>query len=205
MQITWHGLNCVRLQIKDVTILIDPLAPTVGVSAPRMQADLFVFSSTENPQYGKALKSGVFTIAAPGEYEVRGVVINGIAINQPGGHPLTIYTFEAEGMVLGHLGALGVAINGPQVEKLKDIDALLIPVGGKPVLSAKQATELLSVLEPRVVLPIYYRIPGLSLRLDGVEPFLKELGVKNVEPQEKIRLVKKELPEEEMRVLLLKA
>lgn len=204
MYITWHGLSCVRLQTKEVTILVDPLPPTAGLAAPRLQGDLFVFSSIENPQHAKASKGEVFVIDTAGEFEVRGVTIRGVSVEQPGGKSMVLYTFETEGMVVGHLGALGTSINGPHIEFLKDIDVLLIPVGGKPVLSAKQATEMLSVLEPRVVIPMYYQVPGLNTRLESVDLFLKELGAKNTVPQEKIHLTRKELPEEEMQVLLLK-
>lgn len=203
MQITWHGLSCVRLQSKDITVMVDPLPSNLGLQAPRLQADLFIFTETKNPQYAKAMKTDTFVIAQPGEYEVGGISIHGVPI-EAAGSAITVYTMQAEGMVVGHLGALGETINGPQIELLKDIDVLFLPVGGKPTLSAKQATEILSVLEPRVVIPLYYKVPGLTMKLEGVEVFLKELGVKSTPPQEKIRLVRKELPEEDMQVQLLK-
>lgn len=184
--------------------MVDPLPHNLGLSPSRLQADLFLFTDTKNPQHAKAQKSDAFLIDAPGEYEVHGVTVNGIPIDIAGG-AMTIFTIQAEGIVIGHLGALGQTINGPQIELLKDIDVLFVPVGGKPTLSARQATEVLSVLEPRVVIPMYYKVPGLTMKLDGVDVFLKEFGVKSAQPQEKIRLTRKELPEGDMQVLLLKA
>jgi len=183
--------------------MVDPLPQNLGLQPSRLQADLFLFTDTKNPQYSKALKNDAFLIASPGEYEVRGVTIHGIPI-EGAGDAMTIFTIQAEGMVIGHLGALGEPINGPQIELLKDIDVLFVPVGGKPALSAKQATEALSVLEPRVVIPMYYKVPGLTQKLEGVDAFLKELGAKSAAPQEKLRLTRKELPEDDMQVLLLK-
>ncbi len=203
MYLTWHGFSCIRLQTKDATTIIDPLPPTVGLSAPRLQADCFVFSSPSNPQLAKAEKTDAFTIATPGAYEVRGMTFRGIPHGN-GDQSITLYTVAAEGMVLAHLGTLGGPIDGPHTEHLKDVDVLFIPVGGKPVLTAKQATEVVTTLEPRVVIPMYYHVPGLKVHLDGVELFLKELGVKNSPAQEKIRLSKKELPEGDMHVIVLK-
>jgi L-ascorbate metabolism protein UlaG (beta-lactamase superfamily) len=204
MYITWHGLHCVRLQTKEAVVLIDPLPPTVGLQAPRLQADCFLFSDTDNPQYPKAEKSGTFTVATAGEYEVRGLTIHGKAFPRAGKPPLILYTIEGEGMKLGHLGGISAMVNGEQSDHMKDVDLLFLPVGGKPVLSAKQAMEFVSVLEPRVVIPIYYRVPKCTVKLDGVEPFLKELGAKGVEPQDKIRIAKRDLPEEDMQVYLLR-
>lgn len=201
MHLSWHGLNCVRLQTRETTILLDPLPTTVGLPSPRLQADVFVFSEAGNPQRKKVRGGTAFVIDAPGEYETRGIMIHGVATKDSS---LTLYTIESEGMLVGHLSSLATSLNGPQIELLKDVDVLLVPVGGKPVLNAQQASEVISLLEPRVVIPLYYKVPSLTVRLEGVEPFLREMGVKNAAPQERIRLIKKDLPEEEMNVLVLK-
>lgn len=207
MYITWQGLTCVRLQTKDCTILVDPFAGTMGLSVPRLIADLFLFSDAENPQIAAVQKNKGFAITLPGEYESHGIVITGMAVNQGAGKEFrmtTVFTLAVEGMVVGLLGPVGRALDQGELEQLNGIDVLFVPVGGKPSLTAKQAVDLTSQIEPRVVIPYFFKLPGLKVPLDAVEQFAKEMGVKNVTPLEKLRLAKKELPEEDMITYILK-
>lgn len=206
MFITWHGLSCFRIQTKETTLLFDPFGAITGLTPPRLQADVIIFSSPEDPLIPQAQKSQGMVIDHAGEYEVRGVVFSGTTIEQTvdgKSSLLTLTTVTAEDVIIGHLGALAREFNDVQLEQLKDVDVLLIPVGGKPVLSATQAVEMVSRIEPRVVIPCYYKIPGLKLSLASVDAFAKELG-KKVETQEKLRIVKKDLPEEDMQLVVLK-
>ncbi len=207
MQISWHGLGCIRLQTKDLTLFIDPFSSTVGLPAPRLQADCFVFTSSENPQLSIALKGQSFVVSHAGEFEIRGVVLMGSTVEQTVNKKLeiiTLYTVAAEGLVLGHLGALARPLTEMELEHLENVDVLFLPVGGKSVLGADQASEVISQIEPRVVIPMHYQLPGLKVPLDGVDKFAKALGVKNAAPQDKIRLSRKDLPEEDMSVIILK-
>ncbi len=207
MYITWQGLTCVRLQTKDCTILVDPFMGNAGLTAPRLIADLFLFSDAENPQAVAVQKNKGFVIALPGEYESHGIVIAGVAVSQGTGkdaRSTTVFTVAVEGIVVGLLGPIGRELDQGELEQLNGIDVLFVPVGGKPSIAAKQAVDLTSQIEPRVVIPYYFRLPGLKMPLDGVEPFAKEMGVKNIAPLEKLRLAKKELPEEDMITYILK-
>lgn len=207
MYITWQGLTCVRLQTKDCTILVDPFAGTAGLSAPRLIADLFLFSDAHNTQATTVQKNKGFVIALPGEYESHGIVMSGVAINQGTGkdaRSTTVFTLAVEGMVVGLLGSIGRELDQGELEQLNGIDVLFVPVGGKPSLATKQAVDMVSQIEPRVVLPYFFKLPGLKMSLDGVEQFAKEMGVKNAAPLEKLRLAKKELPEEDMITYILK-
>lgn len=206
MQITWQGLSSLRIQTKETTILVDPFPSSVGLSAPRLIADLFLFSSQSNPQRMAAATAKGFVIDHPGEYEHRGVLVTGIAFHQtvaklPG--TITLYTIEAEGLLLGHLGALAQTLSEKELEELEDVDVLFVPVGGKTVLTAKQALDVISRIEPRIVVPTYFRLGGLKQALDGVEIFRKEMGLKDLSTQDKIRLSKRDLPEEGIQTIIL--
>lgn len=207
MYITWQGLSCIRLQTKDCTILVDPFAGNAGLPAPRLVADLFLFSDPQNPQAAAVQKNKGFAITLPGEYESHGIVIAGVAIGQGAGKDsrmTTVFTLAVEGMVVGLLGSVGRGLEQAELEQLNGIDVLFVPVGGKPTLAARPAVDLTSQIEPRIVIPYYFKLPGLTTSLDGVEQFAKEMGVKNVAPLEKLRLAKKELPEEDMITYILK-
>lgn len=202
MLITWHGLGCVRIQTKETTVLIDPPAPNAGLSTVRLSADLFLFTSEENPNLAKLDEAKDSVISYAGEYEFHGIMINGVAIRR-GNTVATLYTLEAEGVTVGILGALGSAVTSEELNGLQNVDVLLVPVGGTPVLSPVQATELISQIEPRIVIPTYYATPGLKMKLEGADKFMKELGVTASETSDKFRISKKELPDDDMRVVIL--
>lgn len=206
MQITWHGLSCIRIQTKDATILVDPFPATGGLAVPRLQADVFVFSDSTNPQW-KNVPAGAFVLDCAGEFEHSNVTIHGTPIEQPGkgsASSLALFSFSAEGMLIGHLAGLARPLEDSELEYLEDADVLFIPVGGHGVLNADQATDVITQIEPRIVVPMYYRIPGLKQELDGVEKFTKELGAKSTENGEKLRISRKDLPDEDLRVVILK-
>lgn len=207
MQLTWHGLGCVRLQTKETTILVDPFAATLGITAPRAQADILLFSQTSNPQLETAKKGQGFVISGPGEYEVHGVSIVGLGLEQETGKEKelhTIYVISAEGLTVGFLGELRRPMTEQELDEIQDIDVLFVPVGGKTVVHAEQALEMVSEIEPRVVIPYYYKTSGLKLALDGVEAFTKQVGKKDITAEEKYKITKKDLPEGDMQVVVLK-
>ena len=79
---------------------------------------------------------------------------------------------------------------------------MLIPVGGKYTINAAKAVEVISQIEPRIVIPMHYKVPGLKIDLDGVEKFIKELGLKPRQ-EEKLKILKKDLPQEDMELVVL--
>jgi L-ascorbate metabolism protein UlaG (beta-lactamase superfamily) len=209
MYITWYGLSCLKIEsktkISELTIVTDPFDPKkTGLKLPRaFQANVVCQSRREegvrdimaNPKEGE-----IFYIDSAGEFEKSGVFFNGIRINH---EPHLIYNIEVEDLRVFYCGLLHRLPTEKEIENIESVDVLFVPVGGKGVLSSKDAAELVSELEPRVVIPTYYKLAGLKESLDGVEPFLKLMGAKTVEAVPKLRIVKKELPEEETRVLLL--
>lgn len=56
-----------------------------------------------------------------------------------------------------HLGDLGCELESEQIEALKGLDAVMIPVGGFYTIDAKQAKALIDQIEPRVTIPMHYR------------------------------------------------
>jgi L-ascorbate metabolism protein UlaG (beta-lactamase superfamily) len=87
-------------------------------------------------------------------------------------------------------------------EALGEVDVLLIPVGGGESLNASQAAEVVSLLEPHIVIPMHYQVPDTALKLESVSRFLKEMGLDKVVPQEVFKVSRSGLPEETQVVLL---
>lgn len=210
MNISWYGLDCLKIESKinqnETSLITDPFdAKTVGLKLPRtLRADILV-QSRPDKEAAKTVEStktgdGVFTINSAGEYEKGGVFITGLKIDH---EEHFVYSFDVEGVHLFYCGALHRLPTEQELENIENIDVLFVPVGGGGALAAKQAAELVSALEPRVIIPLHYHIPGLKTKLEGPEAFLKIMGAKSPETSNKIKIVKKDLPQEETKIFLL--
>ncbi|MDO8599641.1 MAG: MBL fold metallo-hydrolase [bacterium] len=200
MTLSYHGDACVRINGKigpqEYTILFDPYdAKVTGLTAIRPSAvDLVCSTTGQLPEFGE----GPYRVTGPGEYEARGVMVTGIAVGDR-----TVYRAQAEEITIAHLGNLATKLDATALEALGDIDILLVPIGGNGVLSAKQAAEIIEEIEPRIVVPIQYKVSGAKLPYDGVEAFCKEMGCSAKAVEDKLKVMEKDLPEDTMRVQLL--
>lgn len=213
MIITWIGHSCFKIQDKvgpdGVTVVTDPFDKSIGLKPPSFEADIVTVSHDHYDHNNvKALRGQPYVIDTAGEYDVKGVVVYGIQSyhdekqGQERGSNI-IYRIEMDGIAVSHLGDLGHVLDNKQLEALAGTDILLIPVGGKYTLDAKKAVEVVSQIEPRIVIPMHYKIPGLKLDIAGVDEFIKELGLKP-EELDKLKISKRDLPAEEMEVVVLK-
>ena len=211
MDITWFGHSCFRLRDRAVSVVTDPYGKDVGLILPRVRADLVTIShDADDHNYAKGVKSGFKTLDGPGEYEVSGVFVTGLELrgerkkgNEPGNLRNTVFLFEFEDLTICHLGDLDHVPSQAQVEEtLGEVDVLLVPVGGGESLNAAQASEVVSLLEPRIVIPMHYKAKGSPLKLDPVTKFLKEMGLDEVPTQETLKVSHSSLPEETQIVLL---
>lgn len=213
MTITWLGHSCFKIQDKEVTIVTDPYDPSIGFKLPRLSADIVTVSHNHYDHNNTAAVRGVaekgpFIISTPGEYEIKGVFVYGIPFwhdkseGKERGQNI-VYRIEVDGISVAHLGDLGHTLTEEQAAKLDGVDILLIPVGGKYTIGASEAVEIVSELEPRVIIPMHYKIPGLKIDIDSVDKFLKEMGAGRVEKMPKLKISKKDLPKEETKIILL--
>ena len=177
-------------------MLTDPYdAKATGLKTIRPSAADLVLSTTGAlPEF----EEGPFRVVSPGEYEVRGVMVKGISVGTT-----TIYRIDVEGLSIAHLGNLAAPLSTEVQEKLGDVDVLLIPVGGHGALTAKQAGELIEQIEPRIVIPLQYKLADAKLPYDGPEAFCKEVGCSPKPEDDKLRIAKKDVPAEEMWVRVL--
>ena len=102
------------------------------------------------------------------------------------------------------MGDLGHVPDQEQVEQFNNVDILLIPVGGKTTLTGTRAAEVVNLLEPKIVIPMHYKVPGLTVPLETANRFLKEMAVESPEKMETLKITKSELPDQ-TRIILLEA
>lgn len=205
MELTWYGLSCFRLVERgQATIVTDPYDPSLGLPALKLKGEVVTVSHDARGHNHVAAVSGhLHALTGPGEYEIGGVFITGIATTQEARPTQNVlYVFDYDGLTIAHLGDMEKVPAQTQIEALEQVNVLLVPVGGGNSLNAAQAAELVSMLEPSIVIPMHYRLPGLRVELDGVERFLKEMGVTEVSPENSLKIAAGSLPEETQVVLL---
>ncbi|MBI2640683.1 MAG: MBL fold metallo-hydrolase [Candidatus Sungbacteria bacterium] len=212
MVISWLGQACFKIQSGDLVIVIDPFSKDIGLTPPRFRADLVLVTHGHyDHSNSESLTGEPLVITGPGEYEAKGVYVHGIQTfhdtTQGKERGLnTIYSIELEDMKLLHLGDFGEnALREETLESVGDADIVMIPVGGKYTVDGEGAAKIVKQLEPRLVIPMHYKIPGLKIGLAGAEEFLKEMGAAKIEAQEKLVIKKRDVGEEEKtEVALLK-
>lgn len=214
MFITWHGLSCFEITAKtskgEVTILIDPYDNETGLRFPRtLEAPLVLSSHDEKDANNISAVSGhPFIVNGPGEFEVKDVFVYSISARTKGdektkGMENLLFRIEAEDMRLAHLGAIDRPLTDDELSQLENIDILMLPVGGGRVLSPKTAAEVLGEIEPRIVIPMTHAIENMKEKLAGVEDFCKALGACKSERMQRYKVTRKDLPEEDMMMVIL--
>jgi L-ascorbate metabolism protein UlaG (beta-lactamase superfamily) len=209
MTIFWLGQAAFKIIDKEVTIAIDPY-DKIGLKMPKFQAEILLITHDHSDHnYQEAIKGDPFIIDSQGEYEVKNVFVYGLSAyhdNKQGAESgkITIYIIELEGMKIAHLGDIGQeSLTDEQLEELEGVDILLIPVGGEETINGTGAVKIISQIQPRIVIPMHYKIPGVNTKLEPVDKFLKEFGVSAPEKMEKLKISKKDLPQEETKVIIL--
>ncbi len=200
MDISWLGHSCFRIRGSHTTIITDPYSPNLGYSLGKPTAHI-VTVSHQHPghSYVEGIGGQPHVVAGPGEYEVGGVLVIGIATfhDRERGEKLgknTVYVMEVDEVLVCHLGDLGHTLTAEQIEEIDNVDVLLLPVGGVSTINAAMAAEVVRQLEPKVVVPMHYKTPALGWELEPVERFLKEIGAAQITPQPKLILSKSNLP-----------
>ena len=208
MDINWYGFSCFRLRERRVTAICDPLSrKATGIQLPKMQADIVTISndSSANFQDRGSVGGKPKVLRGPGDFEVKQVLVTGMPTSRNGTRNVA-YFLDFAGLTVCHLGELGQVPASAGGEELGDIDVLLAPVSGPHIPDISRIAEVISQLDPRIVVPMQYHDEGLrseqSESLEPVDRFLKELGISDPEVTDTLKLTKSSLPEETQVVLL---
>ncbi len=204
MQIHYFGLSSFKIIAKDATVISDPFDKKSGLTPPRGNADILILAEKNNPLYSAT--SGIagepFLISDPGEYDVKGVTVTGLPLLQ-GERYVTVYLIESEDIKILNLAHIAeFNMKEEDIEALGEIDILILPVGGSGVLDASEAAKVVNQVEPKIVIPSHYQIPGLATSAGKLDTFIKEMGGKS-ETMEKLLIKKKELPEDQVKLIIL--
>jgi len=214
MEITWYGHSCFRMMERGMAAVVtDPYQDEIGYAPLKLRADIVTIShDSAGHNHADAVKGEKRVLTGPGEYEFGGVFITGLLTTVPGDKRKktvevprnTLYLFDFDGLTVCHLGDLDHVPTQTQIETLGAVHVALVPVGAGGALNAAQAAEVVSLLEPSIVIPMHYRTEATAstLKLDPVSKFLKEMGLGASQPEPSLKVTKSNLPDETHVVLL---
>lgn len=219
IEISFLGHSGVRIRGKKVSLVIDP--PTgqiLGIETPKkVQADIVLLTQEEVPAHSnleivqptnsETLPAGrqVFQISTPGEYEISQTEITGLSASSKGAcfsesNKLTIYHILLDGINLVFLGTIS-RLTQNLVEELSQVDILFLPVGGRVSIGPKEAADIMTTLEPLIVVPVHFGT-GEKDGLGSIDQFLAQVGKIPTVVVDKLQITKDKLPEEVKIVVL---
>ena len=206
MEITWYGHSCFRLTEKNfITVVTDPFDnKVVGYDVLKQKAEIVTISH-DAPGHNNsgAVKGTTHVLTGPGEFEIGGVFITAVQTDSAGRSAKakdttrnTIYVFDYDGITVAHLGDLQKIPTQNEIELLGTVNVALVPVGGGSSLNAAKAAEVVSMLEPNLVVPMHYSTPDSKIKLDEINKFIKEMGLSKQDAQPLLKVSRSSLPDE---------
>jgi L-ascorbate metabolism protein UlaG (beta-lactamase superfamily) len=212
MEITWYGHSCFRLTERSyATVVTDPFDnKAIGYDALKLKGDIVTVSHKAlGHNHVDAVKGTSHVIDGAGEFEIGGVFITGVSTDGAGGKQKrdssarnTVYVFDYDGITVAHLGDLQQVPTQSEIESLGTINVALVPVGGGGGLNAAKAAEVISLIEPNIVIPMHYATPATKVSLDSLNKFVKEMGLSKPETQPSLKVTRSGLPDETRVVVL---
>lgn len=217
MQISYYGKSFFEIGAKgdgnnETIVVINPFDKSSKLKSPNIQSDILLLTDPEKKLSDIQEKIGKpFLINQPGEYERKGVFIKAIAFLGQGKFFNIIYKLECERIKICYLLDFSEEkLSSEQLEQIGQVDILIIPVGkdsdtellstkAKVKMKAlpsslKEAATVISQIEPRIVIPMLY---------DKLDKFFKIMGKEKVERQKKLKISQKNLPKEEIEIVVL--
>jgi L-ascorbate metabolism protein UlaG (beta-lactamase superfamily) len=207
MEISWLGHSCFQLRGKNVTLITDPFSPQPEHSLGKINAPIVTISHNHpGHNFTGGVGGNPRIVHGPGEYEISDVLITGVASYHDNKHGQdlgrnTIYVIHMDDLIICHLGDLGHILQEEQLEEVADADVLLIPIGGQHTINAAQAAEVISQVEPHIVIPMHYS-PSIGDAPNPLDKFCREMGIEALNPQSKLSITRSALPAETQVVIL---
>lgn len=201
MHISWLGQTAIKLQTKyldeDVMAVLDAYKPKTGDFPRSFTPTIALFSNGTDE--ATTLSGDPFIMDTLGECELKEVMVTAF----PSEDGNIIYKINAEQLNLVHLGRLKKQPELADLEKIGSIDVLFIAVGGgKQYMKPEDAANLVTALEPRIVIPMGFKCDS-DEDAEPLSAFIKQLGLKPEVTDKKLIIKKKDLPQEDMKLMVL--
>lgn len=185
-----------------VRIITDPYKPGCyggGIKYDPIteEADIVTISHEHDDHNETKIKGQPVFIRETERKEIKGIVINGVEVfhdkssGKERGKDI-IFNMLIDGLNVVHMGDVGHIISKSDVEKLGNVDVLLIPVGGYFTIDANDADNIIELLKPKVVIPMHFKTSKCEFPIAPVEDFIRNKEVKKVDGELEVK--KESLP-----------
>lgn len=198
MEITWYGNNCFGVKTKGGMLVVDPYASATGLKLPGLKANVVVVSDEEDKNLtAEGIGGEPKLLTWPGEYEVSEIAITALQLPEKKG---MIYSFDADGLKVCYISNVSAPISEELMESIGDVDILVIPVKG----NIEEIHKTIEEIDPRIMVPVGYKTPGLKVEAGDLAAFLKKTGLPAVNGREKFTVnSRNDLPQEKMEFVVL--
>jgi L-ascorbate metabolism protein UlaG (beta-lactamase superfamily) len=190
MDIQFYGANCLVVSHKSTRIVIDDNLDELGKKPVIKPEDVALYTSS----YATKAKARL-TFSGPGEYEVGDVSIIGIStkpfMNDDSGRKVTMYKLISSDINILVVGNILGELSAKELEQIGSVDVLFVPIGNNGyTLDAQGVLKLVKDIEPKIVVPTHYKLPGFKYPIDqaGLTEALKELGMEVKETVNKLKI-----------------
>ncbi len=207
MELQFHGANCVSLAYKGTRLVVDDNLAELGGKSALKADDAALFTGQHSaPTAARLVFDG------PGEYEVADISIIGVAArahtDEPKQQQATLFKLIAGDQNVLITGHIYPELNDTQLEKIGQVDIMIVPVGGHGyTVDAAGALKLIKEIEPKLVIPTYYADKALKFPVPAAElaDALQELAMEPKETVAKLRLKPGELSDVTQLIVLEKS
>ena len=203
LQIRWHGHACWEIT-NNVTLVTDPHdGKSIGIPAPGVTGDIILVSHDhyDHNSIKSVEKEGSKIVTDERKRNISDVEIRGIRSfhdeceGAKRGKNI-MYKFTVNEIKFCHLGDLGHELDDDTVQKIGDVDILFLPIGGTFTVDDEQAWNVINMIKPKIIVPMHYKIGGLSLPIAGIDPFLERNKYRILKVGNEIDIEKEDLPTE---------
>lgn len=210
MDLTWLGSAATRMRTRTAAVVMDPYDKSVGGTMGRPDAHIITVSHDDPARNGTSqvapAEGDPMVLDGPGEYEIRGVIIEGVASSIRGeGDPKalrsTLWLYEAEDLRVAHLGGLGAPLGSAQLDVLSAADIVIVPIGMPDTLNGADAAKAVRAIEPSIVIPVGYDPADEN----ALKTFVSAMAATPEEPVSRFTVTKRDVGEETKRLVLLEA
>ena len=189
MRIVHHGHSCFEFADSRITVVVDPHdGKSIGIRPPTASADVVLMTHDHYDHASARSIRGNHTdiLSRNGVFEVKGHSFEGIPTfhdhsNGEDRGMNTMYLFEMDGLSFCHCGDLGSIPSDDVIERIKGVDFLFVPVGEVITMTVEEVAEFVKLVNPNVIVPMHYRVGGLSLPLSPLDDFLAMIPEEFVE------------------------
>lgn len=210
MDLTWLGGAATRMRTRAAAVVMDPYDKSAGGTMGRPDAHIITISHDDPSRNGVGQVAPAdgdpMVLTGPGEYEIRGVIIEGVRSTLTGegdaaGLRSTLWLFEAEDIRVAHLGGMGAAPTGEALDVLSMADIAFVPIALPDALQGTDAAKVVRSMQTPIVIPIGYDPADPQ----ALKTFVSAMAATPEDPVSRFTVNKRDIADETKRLVLLEA